>query len=170
MSYFSEERGLKDAAEMWGWWGSHKNAFQGLLGGSAVEHLPLAQVIILGAGIKSHIRLPAWSLLLPLPMSLPPSLCLSGINKIFKERKKLGFRSLLWVNFLSTIYYLGHVLSLVISGVQKGKPCWASIFEVCVMSAISHVPKQVIQPTKLRGRETYSTHSGEKGEWIFSGK
>ena len=32
-------------------------------------------------GIESHIRLPAWSLLLPLPVSLPLSVCLSWINK-----------------------------------------------------------------------------------------
>ena len=41
----------------------------GSLDGSAVEHLPLAQVPISGSGIKSHIQLPAWSLLLPLPLS-----------------------------------------------------------------------------------------------------
>ena len=32
-------------------------------------------------GIESHIRLPAWGLLLLLPVSLPLSLCLSWINK-----------------------------------------------------------------------------------------
>ena len=32
-------------------------------------------------GIESHTGLPAWRLLLPLPMSLPHSLCLSWINK-----------------------------------------------------------------------------------------
>ena len=42
-------------------------------------------------GIKSHIRLPAWRLLLPLPVSLPLSppslsLCLSWINKILKKK------------------------------------------------------------------------------------
>ena len=31
---------------------------QGHLSGSVVEHLPLAQVVILDSGIKSHIRLP----------------------------------------------------------------------------------------------------------------
>ena len=36
-----------------------------------VEHLPLAQGVILGPGIESHVRLPSGSLLLPLPMSLP---------------------------------------------------------------------------------------------------
>ena len=36
-----------------------------------------------GPGIESHIGLPAGSLLLPLPMSLPLSSCLSWINKIF---------------------------------------------------------------------------------------
>ena len=39
-------------------------------------------------GIKSHIRLPTWSLLLPLPMSLSLSVslsqCLSWVNKILK--------------------------------------------------------------------------------------
>ena len=46
----------------------------GCLGGSVVEHLPLAQGMMLGLGIKSCIRLPASDLLLlllPLSMSLP---------------------------------------------------------------------------------------------------
>ena len=47
------------------------------LGGSAAERLPLAQVMIPGLGIKSHIELPVRSLLLPLPVSLPLSLGLS---------------------------------------------------------------------------------------------
>ena len=55
--------------------------FWGHLGGSAVEHLLLVQGMIRGPGIESHIRLPEWSLLLPLPVSLPLSLCLSWINK-----------------------------------------------------------------------------------------
>ena len=46
----------------------------GHLSGSVVEHLPLAQVMI--PGIESCIRLPMGSLLLPLPMSLPLSVCL----------------------------------------------------------------------------------------------
>ena len=49
----------------------------GHLGGSAVECLPLAQGVIRGSGIESHIRLLEGSLLLPLSMSLPLSLCLS---------------------------------------------------------------------------------------------
>ena len=42
-------------------------------------------------GIESHIGLPEWSLLLPLPVSLPLSLslCLSWINKILKNNKKI---------------------------------------------------------------------------------
>ena len=43
---------------------------EGCLVGSAVDHLPLAQGMIHGLRIKSHIRLPAWSLLFPLPFSL----------------------------------------------------------------------------------------------------
>ena len=48
----------------------------GHLGGSGVEHLPLAQGVIPDLGIKSRIRLPTESLLLPLPVSLPHS-CVS---------------------------------------------------------------------------------------------
>ena len=43
---------------------------QGRLGGPVVKRLPLAQGMILGSGIESHIGLPAGSLLLPLPVSL----------------------------------------------------------------------------------------------------
>ena len=43
----------------------------GQLDGSVVEHLPLVQIMILGSGDQVA------SLLLPLPMSLPLSLCLS---------------------------------------------------------------------------------------------
>ena len=35
--------------------------------GSAVEGLPLAQGVIPGPGIESHIKIPARNLLLPLP-------------------------------------------------------------------------------------------------------
>ena len=55
----------------------------GHLGGSVIEHLPSAQVVILESWIESRIGLPAWSLLLPLLLPLPvsllpfPSLCLS---------------------------------------------------------------------------------------------
>ena len=50
---------------------------EGRLGGSAVECLPSGQGVIPGSGMESHIRLPAWNLLLPLPVSLPLSLSLS---------------------------------------------------------------------------------------------
>ena len=51
----------------------------GHLGGSVVERLPLAQIMILGSwdpGMDSCIKLPSESLLLPLLMSLPLSVCL----------------------------------------------------------------------------------------------
>ena len=54
-----------------------EEATEGCLGGSAVEHLPLAQGVIPGSRIESRIRLPAWSLLLLLPVSLLLSLCVS---------------------------------------------------------------------------------------------
>ena len=52
-----------------------KNHQGGHLGGSVVERLPLAQDMILGSGIESHIRLRAWSLLLPLPASVCVCVC-----------------------------------------------------------------------------------------------
>ena len=52
-----------------------KSVYTGRLGGSAVECLPSAHGVIPGSGIESHVGFLVWSLLLPLPMSLP--LCLS---------------------------------------------------------------------------------------------
>ena len=46
-------------------------------GGSVGERLLWAQDVTPGPGIESRVGLPAWSLLLPLPGSLPLSLCLS---------------------------------------------------------------------------------------------
>ena len=54
-----------------------KSLSQGRLGDSVVEHLPLAQGVIPGLGIKSYIGLPTGSLLFPLPMSLRLSLSVS---------------------------------------------------------------------------------------------
>ena len=56
---------------------SSKPPGPGRLGGSVVEHLPLAQIVILGSWIESHVGLCAGSLLLAPPVSLPFSLCLS---------------------------------------------------------------------------------------------
>ena len=56
----------------------------GSLGGAAVWRLPLAQGVILETRDQIPRRAPgAWSLLLPLPVSLPPSLslCVTIINK-----------------------------------------------------------------------------------------
>ena len=47
-----------------------KNFYLGSPGGSVVEHLPLAQGVILETWIESHVGLPTWSLFLPLPVSL----------------------------------------------------------------------------------------------------
>ena len=49
----------------------------GCLDGSMIEHLPLAQGMISGPGIKSCTGIPTENLLLPLPVSLPFSLYLS---------------------------------------------------------------------------------------------
>ena len=49
----------------------------GRLGGSAVERLPLARH---DPRVESRIRLPAWSLLLPLPVSLRLSLSLFCVS------------------------------------------------------------------------------------------
>ena len=49
----------------------------GCLGGSALEHLPLAQGLIPDPRIESHIRLLAWSLLLLPRLCLCLSFCVS---------------------------------------------------------------------------------------------
>ena len=59
-----------------------KMGLSGSLGGAAVWCLPLAQ----GAILETRDRIPrqapgAWSLLLPLPVSLPLSLSVTIINK-----------------------------------------------------------------------------------------
>ena len=59
--------------------------FLGCLGGSGVQRLPLAQGVILGSGIKSHMGGTAGSLLLPLPMFLSLSLCVYLMNKYTKS-------------------------------------------------------------------------------------
>ena len=51
--------------------------FSGPLGGSVVEHLSLAQVMIPGSWDRVPHRALSGSLLLPLLMSLPLSVCLS---------------------------------------------------------------------------------------------
>ena len=69
--------------------------FEGSLGGAAVWRLPLAQGAILDTWDRIPHRAPgAWSLLLPLPGSLPISLSLSLCDyhkyiKIKKKRKKI---------------------------------------------------------------------------------
>ena len=55
----------------------------GHLGDSVVECLSLAQGVIQGPGIESHIGLPTGSLLLLLPISLPLSVSL--MNKQIKS-------------------------------------------------------------------------------------
>ena len=66
---------------------THNKQIWGSLGGAAVWRLPLAQ----GAILETRDRIPhqapgAWSLLLPLPVSLPLSLsvCVTIINKFLK--------------------------------------------------------------------------------------
>ena len=61
-----------------GWHFTLQNVvIRGSLGGPAVEYLPSVQGVILGSGIKSRVGFPTGSLLLPLSVSLPLSLCVS---------------------------------------------------------------------------------------------
>ena len=76
------ENTLKDALvrfqpEKQNQWKTYIKKCMGRVGGSAVERLPSDQGMIPESGIKSHMGLPGGSLLLPLPVSLPLSLCLS---------------------------------------------------------------------------------------------
>ena len=65
----------------------------GRLGGSVVECLPSAQGVILGSWDQVLHWAPAGSLLLPLPISLLLSVCLSWINKIFLKILKIQFKN-----------------------------------------------------------------------------
>ena len=58
----------------------------GHLGGSMIEHLPLAHSIILGSRDWVPHRASCVEPVLPLPVSL--SVCLLWINKIFKNKKQ----------------------------------------------------------------------------------
>ena len=49
----------------------------GRLGGSAVEHLPLDQGVIPESWDRAPHQAPAWSMILPLPVSRPLSVYLS---------------------------------------------------------------------------------------------
>ena len=73
----------------------------GRLGGSVVEHLPLAQVISRGPGMESRIGLPAGSLFLPLSMYLPLSVCFSGINNKILKKNKLHNGEWVWAQICS---------------------------------------------------------------------
>ena len=53
-----------------------KEGMGGSSGGSAVQHLPLAQGVILESRDRVPHQAPAWGLLLPPPVSLPLSLSL----------------------------------------------------------------------------------------------
>ena len=67
-----------------------KTLHKGSRGGSAVWCRLQSRAWSWRPGIESHAWLPAWSLLLPLPVSLPPlSVYLSWINKILKKKKSL---------------------------------------------------------------------------------
>ena len=65
-----------------------KETPEGHLDGWVIERLLLAQVMILGSWDGVLQELPAGSLLIPLPVSLPLSVCLLWINKIFKKQTK----------------------------------------------------------------------------------
>ena len=54
-----------------------KGDVQGRLGGSVVGRLPLAQGVVLETWDRLPHRAPVGDLLLPLPVSLPLSVCLS---------------------------------------------------------------------------------------------
>ena len=70
-----------------------------------VECLPWLRAWSWGPGIESHIRLPARSLLLPLPVSLPLSFCVShGENKWIKSFLKKDFN----LHLLKDHVFLGH--------------------------------------------------------------
>ena len=63
-------------SQPWVWAVFNVTVEEGRLGGSAVERVPLAQGMTPGSWDRVPHGLPAGSLLLPLPVSLPLSLCI----------------------------------------------------------------------------------------------
>ena len=85
-----------------------KNWRLGPLGGSVVERLPWLRSWSGSLGVEFCIRLPSRSLLLPLLVSLPLSLCVSHewINKIFKQQQKSIGCSTKVLEFKLWLYHL----------------------------------------------------------------
>ena len=86
------------------------------------------------------------------------------------EMLKIGFRSVLRVNLSSTTCYLGHTFFMVIEGVRRASPTEQAHFKPWLVSCpLDPIwPKQVTWPTKIKGKEECSTHSGrERGVNIF---
>ena len=76
-------------------------------------------------GIESHVRLPTWSFLLPLPVSLcppptPRSLCLSWIKKIFFKKLNNNKGCLGGSVAQASALGSGHDLEVL-----DQAPCWA---------------------------------------------
>ena len=73
-----KDEGAEIGSEKEAHWKNQEGSYWGSLGGATVWRLPLAQGAILEIRDRIPRRAPgAWSLLLPLPMSLPLSLCVS---------------------------------------------------------------------------------------------
>ena len=80
----------------------------GSLGGAAVWRLPLAQGAILETRDRIPRRAPgAWSLLLPLPVSLPLSLSLCAYHEKKKKISVLEIRETVLVCFEGKVQDLG---------------------------------------------------------------
>ena len=84
-------------------------------------------------GIESHVGLPAWSLLLPLPVSLPLSVCLSWINKSKKKKKDIWCGTLSIISFSKTkqvvsFYWMGLPPYLSKTCVIKTPSCISTAF------------------------------------------
>ena len=111
-------------------------SFWGHLSGSAVEHLPSSQGVILGAVIQSNIGHLAWSILLHLPVSLPLSVCLLWMIIILETRYQPDAFSL--ASPFSIVY-----LKLIMSLNQLVSPwllTWVSTTE-CHWSSMSGVQR-----------------------------
>ena len=62
--------------------------------------------------LETHVGLPAWSLLLPLPVSLPLSVYVSHeyINKIFKKKENnypVNLRDIKIMEFIDAVIFIG---------------------------------------------------------------
>ena len=116
-----------------------------------------------GPGIKFRIRVPAGSLLLPLPVSLPLSVCFSWVNKIFLKNPN----NATWLKYPSLICLrLKPGQERMISRAQYYfDPCRIALIELSVLM-ISFPRTPLHEICLCVNAENFITKTARKDSWF----